>query len=164
MSFVVALFLICSCSHETPNYRLLKYDLDDSLNERISTNKETITKLENLKSVYKFGPEKGGSFKFPHGYVGILPKSVRPLANQRLNESIEGIINLIQKNPNPTKEQILIEFSIGLYMLYNIAVDTEDRERVCIYYTDIMDIIGLDSSNELLNNWLYNYSLNTLEN
>jgi len=44
---------------------------------------------------------------------------------------------------------------IGLHAFDDLAVDTEDRERVCWYYEDMMDILGLESTHELLNNWMY---------
>lgn len=50
---------------------------------------------------------------------------------------------------------ILNEFEIGLNFFENLVFDIEDRERVCWYYEDIMNIIGFKSMNELLNNWMY---------
>lgn len=130
------------------------YTLDGSLNDKMEINGQAIESLKQLKSSYKFGPEKK-SLKFPVGYVGLLPKEYRTLANNTMNLSIMRLIILIKTNPNPSKKQVLDEFKRGLNSFYNIASDTEDRERVCEYYSDIMDIIGLDSSNQLLNNWLY---------
>jgi len=50
---------------------------------------------------------------------------------------------------------ILHEFENGSNSFEDRAVHTEDRENACWYYEDIMDIIGLESTNELLNNWMY---------
>ena len=37
--------------------------------------------------------------------------------------------------------------------------DTEDRERICIVCECVMDAVGIDSSNGLLNEWLYGYDI-----
>lgn len=50
---------------------------------------------------------------------------------------------------------IFDEFETGLESLENIVFDTESRERVCYYYQEIMVIIGVENSNELLNNWMF---------
>lgn len=36
-----------------------------------------------------------------------------------------------------------------------MELDTEDMERVCEYYDQIREIIGFDSTDEVLNDWLY---------
>ena len=37
--------------------------------------------------------------------------------------------------------------------------DTEERERFCGYLEEIMDIVGIESSDGLLNGWLYGFDL-----
>jgi hypothetical protein len=51
---------------------------------------------------------------------------------------------------------VLDEFSAALKN-FDRAADTEDRERVCMNMEKIMDIVGLESSDGLLNNWLYGF-------
>jgi hypothetical protein len=38
-----------------------------------------------------------------------------------------------------------------------VEIDTEDRERVCAYFEELMDIVGLESSDGHLNNFLYGF-------
>lgn len=153
---IVFISLFCACTNQGNSslHESTNYIHDSSLKNKIEINVHAVAKLKRLKSKYKFGAEEKSSI-FPLGYVGILPKESRPLANHLMNKSLERLIQLIKTKHSPTKLQILDEFNIGLNSFNEIATDTEDRERVCHYYSEIMDIIGLDSSNELLNNWLY---------
>ncbi len=38
-----------------------------------------------------------------------------------------------------------------------INLDTEDRERVCNYFEELMDIVGLESSGGHLNDFMYGF-------
>jgi hypothetical protein len=38
-----------------------------------------------------------------------------------------------------------------------LDLDTEDRERVCVYFEELMDIVGLESSNGQLNMFMYGF-------
>lgn len=133
---------------------LLKGQQPEPTDEKISTTDSTITKLTELKNSIKFGPEPQSS-RFPLGYVGLLPEENQPKANEHLNSSIQRLIDLLEKNPTPTKDEVLNEFKIGLNPMKDIAIDTEDRERVCEYYSDIRVIIGFETTNGVLNDWMY---------
>ena len=52
---------------------------------------------------------------------------------------------------------------IGLSKFTDVyfELDTEDRERVCTYFEELMDIVGLESSNGQLNKFMF--ALNQME-
>lgn len=160
---IVILVLINACSEPDKNENttasleqlqmLIENQQPASINEEITTNQETILELQELKKNNKFGPETDDFEE----YVGLLPESNQPLANEILNESIGRIIVLLQNNPKPEKNTVLEEFKIGLNNFNGIATDTEDREKVCKYYDSIRIIIGFESTNGILNNWLYGF-------
>ncbi len=117
-----------------------------------SFNPNAIEELLQLRDTEKFQQEDP-EFNDGLGYVGLLPAEYRPLANNRLNESIDRIIFILENNPSQKK--ILDEFLNGLDALGLVAWETEDRERVCSYYDQIREIIGFDSTEGILNDWLY---------
>ena len=41
-----------------------------------------------------------------------------------------------------------------------VTKDTEDRERLCSYFEELMDIVGLESSGGHLNNFMYGFDPN----
>ena len=128
----------------------------EPIDEDITTDKETILELKKLRDKKKFGPEEE-SPAFPFGYVGLLPEENQEKANQLMNASIERLIKILEKNPEPTKDEILAEFKVGVTSFDGIASDTVDKEKVCEYYTQIREIIGFETTNSILNDWLYGF-------
>jgi hypothetical protein len=55
------------------------------------------------------------------------------------------------------------KIKIGLKRFGDIYInlDTEDRERVCHYFEELMDIVGLESSDGHLNNFMYGFDPTT---
>lgn len=48
----------------------------------------------------------------------------------------------------------------GLKRFKPYYTDTEDRERICQYFKEMMDIVGLDNNGGILNNWQYGEEMN----
>lgn len=155
----IPLFLVsCESKKEINSQKSLKmehiYDENHSIDETIKVKETAIDELKKLLSIQKFeadNDENSSNF----GYVGLLPEENRPLANRTLNKLIQRLILLFEDNENITKRMVLNEFEKSLIEFENIAEDTEDRERLCYYIEEIMDIIGLESSYNLLNNWMW---------
>lgn len=113
----------------------------------LSITTAVLDQLRAFRAVPKFGPDES---RFP-GYVGYLPETSRADAEQALNATIDAIIEGL---PNqPTSALVLERFAKGL--LWFADSDTEDRERCCDYLVQVMDIIGLESSDGLLNRFMY---------
>lgn len=156
IQILLLLFILLSlcCQNKTEEMSHL-YDESESLDNPLKVNSDAIQNLKILLAKEKFGPEQQNLDKLQLEYVGLLPPESRPLANNLLNESILRLIQILKNEDNVTQRAILNEFERGLNSLEDVAVDTEDRERLCLYYQDIMFIIGLKSTNDLLNNWMY---------
>lgn len=86
-------------------------------------------------------------------YTGAWPAEVRPVLNSVLNQSADEFINIT--TAQPTQEQYLQAMANGLAKIDADELDTEDRERVAEQYQDLMDIVGLQSSEGLLNKFVY---------
>lgn len=61
---------------------------------------------------------------------------------------------------------ILTSIKDGLRFIDSVEerLDTEDKERVCEYYEEMMDIVELDSSEGILNSWLYGFDPTSMDN
>lgn len=159
--YLVFIMMLQSCvnsqqekAETKPTTKNHLYEESQSLDEILNIKSDAIIKLKELLQKEKFGPEEK-SDQLPLGYVGFLPEENRSLANKTLNQSIVRLISILKQNNKVTSRIVLDEFEIGLNSFEELAFDTEDRERVCWYYEDMMDIIGLESTHELLNNWMY---------
>lgn len=117
------------------------------MSSRLDITDDTITALKEFRALPKFGPD---DTRYPP-YVGFLPTSLRPTAEAELNGLVDQLIETLPDTPD--KALALKLFSQCL--LWFAGHDTEDRERICDYLVEIMDIVGLESSDSLLNNFMY---------
>ncbi len=108
---------------------------------------DTTIRLELLKAIPKFVPDD--SRYLP--YAGYLPAEKRTEAEAQLNNLIDRIAAEIETKPNKTF--VLEEFRKTFD--YFETSDTEDRERFCSYLENIMDAIGMESSDGAINEWMY---------
>ena len=53
--------------------------------------------------------------------------------------------------------QDIIKKGLNNFADIYVELDTEDRERVCGYFEELMDIVGLESSGGHLNNFMYGF-------
>ena len=120
---------------------------NESGNSVMKINNNAIEKIEALKQKEKF---KEDSTIF---YPGAINEVTRASLNKLMNESIDEIVKVL--NNKSSKENILEQYKVGLARFSSLNLDTEDRERVCKYYDEIREIIGFDSTENVLNDWLY---------
>jgi hypothetical protein len=106
-----------------------------------------LDQLAAFRARPKFGPDDSRFLP----YVGYLPETSRADAEQELNAVVDALIEGLPSQP--TAAFVLSCFAKGL--LWFAISDTEDRERCCDYLVEIMDIVGMESSDGLLNRFMY---------
>lgn len=89
-------------------------------------------------------------------YPGISDPSMRPLLSEKVNAAIDDFLT-ISKKGNPTDATYLDAIHKGLARFEGLALDTEDRERTALYFQQLMDIVGLKSSEGALNTFIYGF-------
>lgn len=92
-------------------------------------------------------------------YPGIADPSLRPMLTEKINQAAEDFRN-VSLSVNPSNKAYLEKIRLGLDRFLNTEVmyDTEDRERVCHYFEELMDIVGLESSEGILNTFMYGFN------
>ena len=91
-------------------------------------------------------------------YPGIADPAMRPILTEKINLVADDFIEVVSSdNPTDKKYQEKIEIGLKRFSDIYINLDTEDRERVCSYFEELMDIVGLESSNGQLNEFLYGF-------
>ncbi len=73
-----------------------------------------------------------------------LPAETRPMLNTILVQSATDFLAITARKP--TKEAYLRSVDAGLSRLLPLVAQSEDRQQVAEYYQDLLDIVGLDSS------------------
>lgn len=91
-------------------------------------------------------------------YPGIADEKMRPIYTEKINQ-VASEFKILAESDNPTDEKYQEKIRIGLSRFSDVymELDTEDRERVCTYIEELMDIVELKSSNGLLNKFLYGF-------
>ncbi len=98
-------------------------------------------------------------------YPGIADEKMRPIFAEKINQSATDFQNVAESD-NPTDKKYQEKIGIGLSRFADVYIelDTEDRERVCTYFEELMDIIELESSNGQLNKFMYGFDPNEVIN
>lgn len=90
-------------------------------------------------------------------YPGISDPVLKPILTDKVNQAAEDFRQASLKT-NPTKEDYLNALDKGLSRFSPYTpFDTEDRERVGLYFEELMQIVGLKSSDGRLNKFLYGF-------
>lgn len=133
--FLSVLFI--SCAHSMP---------------KLSDN--TMGKFEEFKKKEKF-IEDTTTF-----YPGIAEESLRSEFSKRINLAADDFMKIAQtKNASSAEYQEAIKKGLNRFSTDDIVLDTEDREQVCRYFEELMDIVGLESSGGQLNKFMYGFEL-----
>jgi len=107
-------------------------------------------KFEEFKNKEKFIPD---SAIF---YAGIAEPALRPVLTQIVNQAADDFREVFS-TVSPTDAGYQQKISAGLKRLDGIYLDTEDKERLCHYFEELMEMVGLKSSAGILNEFLYGF-------
>ena len=114
--------------------------------------KNAIHELEKFKQKLKFGKQTKPTF-----YSGLSKPILQPKLTDLLNNSADDFKKTAQTNRTENNFQADIKTGINRFNIYYLDLDTEDRERICSYYEELMDCVGLESSGGVLNTWMYGF-------
>lgn len=111
-----------------------------------------VTQLETFKLKEKF--TKDDRLHYP----GIGDPKIKPMLTGKINQSADDFKALLAGGATTDKAyQDALKKGLDRFAEVYISLDTEDRERVCHYYEELMDIVGLESSDGHLNDFMYGF-------
>jgi len=114
-----------------------------------------MTKFEEFKNKEKFLQDE--QFFYP----GISDQNLKPVLTGKINVAADDFKKLADKGNATDKEyQNVIKIGLDRFADQYLHLDTEDRERVCSYFEELMDIVGLESSGGHLNNFMCGFDPN----
>jgi hypothetical protein len=92
-------------------------------------------------------------------YPGIADPALRPILTDKIDQAADDFYDVsLKENSSDTDYHDKIQ--IGLARFEDMYLDTEDKERVCHYFEELMQIVGLQSSGGILNKFLYGFDPN----
>lgn len=89
-------------------------------------------------------------------YPGIMDDSLRPLMGEHVDHAIDEMLAIVRSG-SASKEAYLEAIRSGLGRYHGQYLDTEDRERTALYFQQMMDIVGLDGSEGMLNDFVHGW-------
>ena len=91
-------------------------------------------------------------------YSGIGNPTLKQLLTKRIDLVACDFQNLAVNGTAEDKDyQNAIMKGLERFSDIYSLIDTEDRERICLYFEELMDIVGLESSGGFLNNFIYGF-------
>ncbi len=119
---------------------------------QIKTPENAMGKFEEFKQKEKFIKD---SLLF---YPGLADPTMKKLLSEKINKVADDF-KAVAESKSPTAKDYQQKIGIGLKSFGDVYLnlDTEDRERVCTYFEELMDIVGLESSNGQLNEFMYGF-------
>ncbi len=134
--FVIAMFFVLSNCEAAMQESPMKVKND------------AIHQLQTLAKKDNFAPN--GAL-----YTGVRDPSLRANLNSRFGLSITQFITAVKRKA--TKSEYLALLASEIRKFKRAELETEDAEQVGTNFEHIMDCIGLDSSEGILNNWMYGF-------
>jgi hypothetical protein len=132
--YLIILISIFSC--EKPN---LKID------------NKMISKIEEFKKKEKFQED------LKILYPGIGNEKLKPIVTEKINLAADDFGKAIKEGKITDNDfQNAIKVGLDRFSDIYLELDTENRERICGYFEELMDIVGLENSNGQLNDFMYN--------
>lgn len=111
------------------------------------------TMIESLKTF--ISKEK---FVSGNSFPGLSHPELKSCLSDKINRAAEDFISVASANPTDELYQNKIRIGLNRFSPEYLNLDTEDRERICRYFEEMMDIIGLESSDGHLNDFMYSFN------
>ena len=114
-------------------------------------NTQMITQIEGFIKTEKFSEDLDALYP---GLSNVELK--RPLTNL-INRAAEDFIDVLKNSPSDEKFHDKIKIGLDRIDSFSFSLDTEDSDKICNYFEELMDLVGLDDSGGHLNKWRYGF-------
>ena len=113
--------------------------------QKLDITQQRLERLQQLKPELNFNSD-------PRTFYRGDPNPVeRAAGNLAFANMVDTLVADLPSHPS--KQFVLEQFKFALAPMSE--GDTEDRERAALYCEKVMDVLGIESSDGLLNEWMY---------
>jgi len=89
-------------------------------------------------------------------YPGAPNEEIRVRCESSVNELLDTLVRGLPERPDTA----FVLSAFNSFLNNFNGEDTEEKERACGYCEQVMDILGMESSEGVLNSWLYGVDSN----
>ena len=122
----------------------------------IKNQDQQITELNKFIDKNKFEEDQ----QIP--YPGLSDKTSRKQLTELINQSAADFIKIVENVPLPEKFHQAIKEGLDRIDVLKYGVDSEEQDRIALYFEELMDIVRLPNSGGHLNIWRYGIDFNSL--
>lgn len=115
----------------------------------MKVNNDSQNNLNTFIKKSKFDAEPATLFN------GLSHASLKPQLTLLLNKAAKDFLYTATHQPTEQKFQQDIGKGLSRFTPFYLQLDSEDQDRICRYFEELMDCVGLQSSNGKLNEWRY---------
>ena len=119
----------------------------------MQTKSDAVTRLESLAAADNFGAD--GAL-----YTGVHDPVQRAKLNSQFHTTVKKFISSVERQS--TEQEYLTLLASEIAQFDRDELETEDAEHLAGNFERIMDCIGLESSDGILNTWMYGFDPNKL--
>lgn len=114
---------------------------------KLSVTPDVIQRLRTLQSEHKFGPDR---VTF---YPGAVDERARHMAQTAVDSTIQSLITELPARPQRSTVLRTMKATLANFD----TTESEERDQVLVYLSEVMEICGVESSAELFNVWRYGF-------
>lgn len=92
-------------------------------------------------------------------YPGLSNMELKVKLTDLINLSARDFMDVLSGMPTDEKFRNTIKKGLNRIDSYEFTIDSEDQDKICSYYEELMDIVGLGDSGGHLNKWRYDLDL-----
>ena len=119
----------------------------------MKSKEESLSNLRQLRMDEKFSEDM--SIFYP----GVADEADKERLSGLVNQGIDEFINVVHSGGDEEAYREAMRKGLSYFDESDLYIDTEDRERVCLYFQQMMEAVGMESSGGILNTWLYGFDV-----
>ncbi|MGY4536876.1 hypothetical protein ACVW0P_001290 [Mucilaginibacter sp. UYNi724] len=107
--------------------------------------------LQQFKIKAKLKPETGEI-----NYRGLSKPELQSKLNNILNVAADDFVRTLNNGPSQKKFVEDVKLGLSRFNGFYAELDADDKTRICAYFAELMDDVGMESPEALLNRWIQN--------
>ena len=89
-------------------------------------------------------------------YRGLSKPELQSKLNSLLNVAADDFVRTLDNEPTDNKFLDDVKIGLSRFNVFYTVLDAEDKTRICAYFAELMEDVGQQNPEALLNRWIQN--------